>query len=296
MAEKNYIATLQEILKGRNEEFDKSKAIALVRHADNRKDKQIDGVTFKESLYDLYRFDRKKFMTYQSRQLASRFEKIEYVVCCLGESGTLTRFIAVYRILGWKPSPVYDNEIILDLEELPEFKVLSERVLFDWGKATVSWCQNFNRETNIKHITRIDSGLMDEDGVIPFKSFPDTILSFSDLKNIFFKSDKNWKKPLESVNCVYLIQDRKTGKQYVGVTYGREGIWGRWKVYVDTNGHGNNIRLKELLDKDPKYAENYFQWCILETLAINTTQEEAIDRESLYKRKFMTREYGYNEN
>lgn len=296
MQKKDYIATLQELLKGRNEEFDKSKAIALVRHADNRKDKQIDGVVFKETLYDLYRFNREKFMAYQSRQLVGRFEKYEFIVCCLGESGTQTRFIAVYRILGWKPSPVYDNEVILDLEELPEFKILSERVLFDWGKATVTWCQNYNSERNIKYVTRIDSGLMDEDGVIPFKSFPDTILTFSELKNVINKNDKKWKSALESVNCVYLIQDRKTGKQYVGVTYGREGIWGRWKVYVDTNGHGNNIRLMALLDNDPKYAVNYFQWCILETLAINITQDEATDRESLYKRKFMTREHGYNEN
>ena len=293
MAEKNYIATLQELLHGRNDDFDKNKAIALMRHADNRKDKQIDSVIFKESLYDLYRFDRKKFMAYQSRQLAGRFEKFEFIVCCLGESGTQTRFIAVFHILGWTPSTVYDNEVILDLEELPEFKILSERVMFDWGKATVSWCQNYDK---IKYVTRIDSGLMDEDGVIPFKSFPDTILTFSELKNIINKNDKTWKNALESVNCVYLIQDRKTGKQYVGVTYGREGIWGRWKEYANTNGHGNNIRLQALLDKDPKYAENHFQWCILETLPINITQDEATDRESLYKRKFMTREHGYNEN
>ena len=66
--------------------------------------------------------------------------------------------------------------------------------------------------------------------------------------------------------------------------------------YAQT-GHGNNKLLVALLEeKGISYAEQNFQWTILETLPLNVTPKVAIDRESLYKKKFGTREHGYNEN
>jgi len=88
----------------------------------------------------------------------------------------------------------------------------------------------------------------------------------------------------------------------VGVTYKdmkpgiKNGILGRWAEYAQT-GHGNNKLLEALLtEKGMSYAEQNFQWTILETLPLNVTPKVAIDRESLYKKKFGTRENGYNEN
>ena len=54
--------------------------------------------------------------------------------------------------------------------------------------------------------------------------------------------------------------------------------------------------MKPLLSDDSNYAAKYFQWCILETLPLKILEDQAIDRESLYKRKFGTREFGYNNN
>jgi len=62
-------------------------------------------------------------------------------------------------------------------------------------------------------------------------------------------------------------------------------------------GHGNNKLLVALLvEKGISYADQNFHWTILETLPLNVTPKVAIDRESLYKKKFGTREHGYNEN
>ena len=72
-------------------------------------------------------------------------------------------------------------------------------------------------------------------------------------------------------------------------------MWGRWKQYAET-GHGGDKDLKPLLSDDSNYAAKYFQWCILETLPLKILEDQAIDRESLYKRKFGTREFGYNNN
>lgn len=83
---------------------------------------------------------------------------------------------------------------------------------------------------------------------------------------------------------------------YVGSTYNTKGIWGRWTRYAETGGHGDNKDLKMLLAQDETYGKKYFQWCILETLPLKILEEQAIDRESLYKRKFGTREFGNNNN
>jgi hypothetical protein len=82
---------------------------------------------------------------------------------------------------------------------------------------------------------------------------------------------------LSSVNCVYVIDDSKSESLYIGSTYNRDGIWGRWSQYAAT-GHGGNVELKKLIDKDPKYAEEHFKWSILEILPIDVTQDEAVKR------------------
>lgn len=295
MEKKDYIATLQELLQGRNEDFDHSNRIALIRHADNRKEKQIFDQTYKGALLELYRADHKLFMEYQRGQSKGRFENEEFIVTTLGVNSTLTRFLAVYRIKGVKPDPADPNKyVILDLEEVSEFNMLRERIVFDWGKGTVAWKQDFRKQ--IKRVVFIDEGLYTDKGYPVFKSYSDTILTFPELKAIIENDDEEWKNRLTAVNCIYLIQDRNNGKQYVGSTYGKGGIWSRWQCYVDTKGHGNNAELQKALEKDADYAARNFHWCILETMPIYITEDEAIDRENLYKRKFMTREFGYNKN
>ena len=106
---------------------------------------------------------------------------------------------------------------------------------------------------------------------------------------------------LEACNCVYVIADKKTGQQYVGVTYKnskpgmKSGIWGRWTEYANT-GHGDDATLKKLCANDPKYAEKNFQWSILEVLPLNVIPKVAIDRETKWKEKLLSREFGYNNN
>ena len=156
--------------------------------------------------------------------------------------------------------------------------------------------QNWQSAKEVRRIEQVNTG----DNVPYFTRYEDVILSFSQLQKVV--EDKEWKSKLESLNCVYLIIDKETGKQYVGVTYKnmkpgiKNGILGRWTEYAKT-GHGNNKLLVALLaEKGISYADQNFQWTILETLPLNVTPKVAIDRESLYKKKFGTREHGYNEN
>lgn len=293
--DKNWITTIQVLLNGRNDEFDAAdkKRVRLIRHKDNRKVKVIDGKEYINSLYDIYLNDNEVFMNYQSEQVKKRFMDVDYIVAFIGEEGVSSRFVGVYKNLGLiKEIGDYNDEVLakFDFQEVGGFELLKERVIIDW-RNPVSWLQNYINEMPV---IRIDRGLK-EDNIPVFSRFEDVLLDYNQLFRIFETNNIEWKSKLESCNCIYLILDKSNGKQYVGSTYNKQGIWGRWAQYAAT-GHGGDKDLKPLLEADPNYAKKNFQWCILETLPLKILEEHAIDRESLYKRKFGTRDFGYNNN
>ena len=293
--EKETIISIQALLSGRNEEFDQAdkRRVKLIRHKDNRTEKVIGDKTYKESLFDLYLNENSVFLDYQSEQLKKNFEKIDYIVAFIGEEGATSRFLGVYKNNGMIAElGLYNGDALakFDFQELSGFELLKERIVIEW-KSPVMWHQYYDNEMPV---VRIDRGLT-ENNIPVFKSFEDVVLDYNQLKRIFETNNAEWKSKLESCNGIYLILDKKCGKQYVGSTYNRDGIWGRWKQYAET-GHGGDKDLKPLLSDDSNYAAKYFQWCILETLPLKILDEHAIDRESLYKRKFGTREFGYNNN
>ena len=293
--EKDIIISIQALLSGRNEEFDQAdkRRVKLIRHKDNRTEKVISDKTYKESLFDLYLNENAVFLDYQSEQLKKNFEKIDYIVAFIGEECVTSRFLGVYKNNGViSELGLYNGDALakFDFQELSGFELLKERIVIEW-KSPVMWHQYYDNEMPV---VRIDRGLT-ENNIPVFKSFEDVVLDYNQLKRIFETNNAEWKSKLESCNGIYLILDKKCGKQYVGSTYNRDGIWGRWKQYAET-GHGGDKDLKPLLDDDCNYASKYFQWCILETLPLKILDEHAIDRESLYKRKFGTREFGYNNN
>lgn len=291
--ESGAIVTIQELLRGRDADFDAAKTVRLVRHADNREKKLIEGKPFEGSLYQLYRFDKPTFLKYQKEQNRSRIEKVDYIVSFIGEKGTTARFVGVYKVGNKVDSPYIHGDMLCDMDIVAAFESLTHRIVIEWGKSAKTWCQDY--ETQIKSVIRIDEGFEDENGVPRFQSYTQTILPYEKLRAIFIHDDQEWKTVLKAVNGIYLIQDMCNGKQYVGKTSGRNGIWGRWEEYFKTGGHGNNVKLVEKINEDAAYAHN-FQWTILETLPINVTDGESSFRETLYKEKFLTRKFGYNEN
>lgn len=134
------------------------------------------------------------------------------------------------------------------------------------------------------------------------KSFPgyDSVrLSFTELKRIIETPYANWKDSLSVINGIYVILDTNTGRQYVGSTYGCDGVWGRWSSYVATNGHGNDIELKPLIIADPDYAVKYFQFSLVEyffNVKKGKHDESTIRRENFWKEALGTRRFGYNHN
>lgn len=143
---KDYIVMVQDLLNNRNEEFDNAdkRRIRLIRHADNRREKIINGKSYANSLYNLYLTERNVFLTYQSEQIAKDFKDVDYIVSFIGEEGTTSRFVGVFKNGGIvAPLGLYNGkeQARFDFTEVDGFELLKERVIIDWNNP-VSWRQN----------------------------------------------------------------------------------------------------------------------------------------------------------
>jgi hypothetical protein len=87
--------------------------------------------------------------------------------------------------------------------------------------------------------------------------------------------------------------DNKKGKAYVGSAYGKGGIWQRWCRYAKTD-HGDNAKMKALLEaKGASYAK-HFQYAILEIADPQDTKKQVQEREKHWTKVLMSRDFGYN--
>ena len=179
------------------------------------------------------------------------------------------------------PEKWFDDSVRYELERNNILDDLSERLVIEWGPATVAWVQYKDKEVvEIKGKKSIGD----------FQSFSLVDLNYQDLKKLIQFPDTNltWLKALSSVNGVYLIKDKTSGKLYVGSAYGDQGIYGRWTAYAK-NGHGGNLELQNL---DP----TNFQFSILEIVPATATADSVIDCENRWKKKLGTRIFGLNKN
>lgn len=295
--------TIQDWLKGVDAEFDKTddKAIKIVRHADGRtngtnkhsKKLLVRGKPFPAnitSIYALYVYKKDLFLAYQSEQKKGCFNGVKYIVSFIGERGTTARFVGVYEILGRHQSPYSKDEEILNLKPVESFVPLEEKLIVEWGKNANAWHQYYY---NAKPVIGVEESIPSTTGIPVFKSYLDTMLSYSELQMVVNNPD--WIEKLKAVQCIYAILDDKTGKLYVGSTYSAKGMYGRWFDYAYT-GHGYDKKLAELVSKNSNYAKDNFKWCILEVLPLNVTRHDAIEQGNIWKEKLGTREHGNNIN
>ena len=76
----------------------------------------------------------------------------------------------------------------------------------------------------------------------------------------------------------------------------QNGFWGRWSNYI-YGLHGDNKELKKLVESEGEdYYRSNFHFTILEVVGSYLTDDEIIRKESKWKEKLFTREFGYNSN
>ena len=276
-----------EILRMRG--LDTEAQIKLVRHQDDR--------------YDLADLHSKGLIeVYQSYQQKPIFHNCEYIVSFLGSDYGQASFVGVYRVNGHRPasevplpadSPFKRYEgsekHYYDLEGVPGFEDLRDRVVIDWGGSPLAWHQWLAQKQILE--------ILPAGYVTPFPGYLEVNLPYDQLVKIMRNKSANrdWHLLLAAVAGVYLILDMETGLQYVGSAYGDTGILGRWKVYAK-QPHGGNVKLRALLqDRGPDYARN-FRFSILHTLPRSSTKEHVIAWESKFKQKLGCKAFGLNSN
>lgn len=246
-------------------------------------------------------YDKGMVLEY-TRQQKNGFSKgYDYWCVFISDKGTLAKLFACYKIgtsvpdtpdvlpPGFPHPEWYQGEnAYYDLEPIDLLKDYEGRLMIDWGKSTRMWHQ---KGTTEKPIVAIQA---DEKKV--FSGFENLILTYDELKEIVENPTiyEAWHTALSSVNAIYLIVDRETGKQYVGSAYGKDGLLGRWSCYVNSL-HGNNKLMKELICAHPE-RYHHFQFSILQILPKTATDDEIIQTESLYKKKLLTIPFGMNDN
>lgn len=131
--------------------------------------------------------------------------------------------------------------------------------------------------------------------VAPFSDYDSVEFSFTELRETIDGHYADYYKALSGVKGIYMIIDGNTGRLYIGSAYGTEGIWGRWSSYVNTC-HGGNTELKELYNQNGESYFLKFKYIILHVLPMKSADKEVIELESKYKNRFLTREFGWNNN
>ena len=275
---------LQELLISRGIDLERTK---LIRHNISNK----DIAAFEEIGY---------LEIYQTIQSPSRFKNCDTVISFLGTEGTNGVLLGCYRVKGFVPcdTVVFPPDFVMDFTDCVSYNLektdiladLQKRLVIDWGKGAINWCQNATTEKEILEIRRSVSD-------IEFPGYDRVVLTYKTLHKIVYNRDayKKWENKLSAVAGIYLITDTKTGKHYVGSASGLDGgIWGRWSEYARTK-HGGNKRLIALIADDPNYCYN-FQYSILEILPLKQNTHDILACEKLYKQKLQSIRFGLNDN
>ena len=278
----------QELLAGKQINWERVK---LIRH---NLTNEVVAANYEQGYLELY----------QSVQSPTRFKNCDMVISFLGTEGTNGVFQGCYRVGDFKPyrrtqfpddftpdgGMNEDKSVVYELSKTDLLADMKDRLVIDWGKGAINWCQNGTTEKELLEIRPAVSE-------ISFISYDKVLLSFEALRKIVYNKAayKEWEEKLSAVAGVYLITDTKTGKHYVGSASGEQGgIWGRWSEYAKTK-HGGNKRLKELITADANYCNN-FQYSILEVFPIKRDRREVLEYELLYKKKLGSIQFGLNDN
>lgn len=203
-------------------------------------------------------------------------------------------FLGAYENCGVKSFA--DGHQMYDLKLMDRFSHFVERLIVEYKKIQGPK----QAKIKIENIETIHVVSVLEKKYIqvnkPFEGYDKISLSFKELKTIIKGNADNWRILLENINCVYAITDSLTGKVYIGSTYGYNGVWQRWSCYVDTNGHGGDVVLKDLIEKDPNYGNNFVFTVIECFFNRDGNASYILERETYWKQVFTTRIFGNNRN
>jgi len=261
---------------------------------ENKKNIKIHCATGNKTKLDaFFAFSKGEFKEWQDVQTQKNFEK-NYILSLIYINKNEWLFAGIYQS--------FDVKEFLNDKGLVRYRYKTK--LLENGKEFIGkLVVNFEKDFRASYILMekyIDKLYLceikkTEYKFEPFLGFSNVNINFDLLKEIINNNESSWQTALSNVKGIYLISDKSNGKLYVGSAYGENAFWQRWSAYME-NGHGGNKKLKALIAKNGiKYCEN-FMFSILEICNMNTIDDEIIKKESFWKERLLTREYGYNDN
>jgi hypothetical protein len=174
-----------------------------------------------------------------------------------------------------------DNDCLqFNLHQTSILAHLKGKLVIQWPGLERSW----NRWGNSKSGYPIAAILEDSLLIEAMPHWRNLVVSWKALREL----PRSWQESLRQWRGIYYIFDSSRKVGYVGSAYGKDNMLGRWLGYA-SSGHGGNKKLKSC---DPEH----FQFSVLELLGHDTPKDEVVERESSWKKRLHTREYGLNDN
>ncbi len=242
------------------------------------------------------------FKEWQECQTKKNFSR-KYVISLIYYSRHKWLFGGVYEILPVKPTPIqngewhgwqYQTKLTDCQNDLIGRAFIYYEKYYRASYPTLELlpndgCSMAPRDACIVSMTDTKASIHD------FNGFDEVNIDYEALKTIVDEDILSWKSALSNVKGIYLIADKRTGKQYVGSAYGEDCIWQRWSEYAIT-GHGGNKELRALLTTHGEQYKYNFKYSILEVCNMNLGNEYIISRENYWKEVLQTRIFGLNNN
>lgn len=180
-----------------------------------------------------------------------------------------------------------------------------------FGRLVITWKNRNTRNIRMKSIEQIEKLTVKTILEKPlnelstkFPGYKNVAVSYPELKKKLRTSSER-RSFLKARKGIYLISDVSNGKLYIGSAYGKDGIYGRWNTYMESgfdkneveNGKYPNKEFQKIVkERGIDYIRRYFRYSLLETFTDEISDEDIINRESWWKDRLLTREYGYNAN
>ena len=116
----------------------------------------------------------------------------------------------------------------------------------------------------------------------PVPDWRDLVLSAAEVRLL----PASWRAWLSEWRGIYLILDETDGGRYVGSAYGEANIYGRWRAHVS----GEQGVTAELGHR----KTSALRFSLLERLGPDTSMEDVVARETQWKKRLHTIEFGLN--
>lgn len=244
----------------------------------------------------------KVFNAYQQTQTPKveiQMLKASHVASFIGDRPGRALFVGLYENRGHRRTTLADRKRIrahcelakyghpdtgtqvqwFDLVCTKHFSNWSGKLIVRWPPPEISWSR-----WSSKNVFEVEAILEESLLTPPIPDWRELVFTWNDLQIM----PKTWRAAISEWRGVYFILDISDGKGYVGSAYGSANIRARWENY-SKSGHGGNKRLKSRCPENLRFS-------ILERMSPDTPAELVIERESTWKNRLHTREYGLNEN